>query len=115
LRSGATTAKEGRLPAGRRLSALSCCSIGFRLNTVDDDYEFRRFAPSGADVSPETRGWLQANAQRAGAYARSRSVAQSLNVGGPMLPAHLISSHLISSPRSPFARTTAVAGFCAGR
>jgi predicted acetyltransferase len=33
------------------------------VNTIDDDYAFRRFSPSGADVDPETRGWLQADAQ----------------------------------------------------
>ncbi|WP_411721916.1 GNAT family N-acetyltransferase [Mycetocola sp.] len=33
------------------------------MTTIENDYEFRRFASSGAEVSPETRGWLQADAQ----------------------------------------------------
>jgi predicted acetyltransferase len=33
------------------------------VSTIDDAYEFRRFAPSGAVVDPQTRGWLQADAQ----------------------------------------------------
>lgn len=33
------------------------------MSIIDDEYDFRRFAPSGSTVSPETRGWLQADAQ----------------------------------------------------
>ena len=33
------------------------------MTIIDDDYEFRTFEASGRDVSPETRGWLQADAQ----------------------------------------------------
>lgn len=33
------------------------------MNIIDDDYDFRRFAPSATPVTPETRGWLQADAQ----------------------------------------------------
>jgi predicted acetyltransferase len=33
------------------------------VTTIDDDYEFRRFSSSGPEVDPETRGWLQADAQ----------------------------------------------------
>lgn len=33
------------------------------MSTFDDDYDIRHFAASGPEVSAETRGWLQADAQ----------------------------------------------------
>lgn len=33
------------------------------MSIIDDDYEFRTFEASGREVSPETGGWLQADAQ----------------------------------------------------
>ncbi len=33
------------------------------MSTIDDDYEFRRFVPSGTTIDAQTRGWLQADAQ----------------------------------------------------
>jgi predicted acetyltransferase len=87
------------------------------VKTIDDDYEFRRFAPSGTELSPETRGWLQADAQGfhakkftesslvrvseglvsdgqtlAGAYARSRQEAS--------LPAEYPVATFASFPKS---------------
>jgi predicted acetyltransferase len=87
------------------------------VTTIDDQYEFRRFSPSGLEVSQETRGWLQADARGfhakrfteaslvrlstglvtdgqtlAGAYARSRQDAS--------LPAEYPVATFASFPKS---------------
>ena len=53
------------------------------MNIIDDDYDFRRFAPSGADVSGQTRGWLQAEAQ--GFHGKRLTEASLVRVSSGLL------------------------------